>query len=76
MVETDTGKRKLFPDAKLGILLGFLATQAAMAVVEWAGTIDFSSWPTWAATTGALLVGYGVNALTAWAAKHRPSVTR
>lgn len=75
-METDTGKRKLFPDARLGILVGFLATQAAMGIVEWLGTIDFSTWPTWAATTGALLVGYAVNALTAWAAAHRPALAR
>lgn len=70
-METATGKRRLFPDSRLGILAGFLSAQAALGVVEWLGTVDFSTWPTWAATTGALLVSHGVNALTAWAAKRR-----
>jgi hypothetical protein len=65
------GSRTLFNDSKLGILVGFVVTEAAMGVVEWLGTIDFSTWPTWAATTGALIVGYLANAVTAWAAKRR-----
>jgi hypothetical protein len=65
------GSRTLFYDSKLGILFGFIATEAAMGIVEWIGTIDFSTWPTWAATTGALLAGFAVNAITAWAAKRR-----
>jgi hypothetical protein len=63
------GSRTLFNDSLLGILAGFVATQAALGVVEWLGTIDFSTWPTWAATTGALLVGFAIDAITAWAAK-------
>ena len=69
------GARRLFPDSRLGLLVGFVVTQAAMGVVEWAGTIDFSTLPTWAATTAALLVGYGTAALTAWAAKRDPKGT-
>jgi hypothetical protein len=68
-MRTADGSKTLFNDSRLGILAGFIATQAALGVVEWLGTIDFSTWPTWAATTGALLVGFAVNALTAWAAK-------
>jgi hypothetical protein len=68
------GSRKLFNDSKLGILAGFVATQAAMGVVEWLGTIDFSTLPTWLATTGALLAGFAVNAITAWAAKRGATV--
>jgi len=70
-METVSGKRHLFFDSKMGILVGFLATQAAFGVVEWIGTIDFSTLPTWLATTGALLAGYAANAITAWATKRR-----
>lgn len=63
------GSRRLFNDSRWGILVGLIVTQVALGVVEWLGTIDFSTWPTWAATTGALLVGYAANAITAWAAK-------
>jgi hypothetical protein len=34
------GSRTLFNDSLLGILAGFVATQAALGVVEWLGTID------------------------------------
>jgi hypothetical protein len=70
-METTTGKKKLFRDSKLGIFAGFVAAQAALGVVEWLGTVDFSSLPTWAATSAALGVGAAVNAITAWAAKRR-----
>jgi hypothetical protein len=66
---TADGSKRLFNDSKLGILAGFVATQLALGLVEWIGTIDFSTLPTWLATTGALLAGFAVNALTAWAAK-------
>jgi hypothetical protein len=69
IVENADGSRKLFNDSKLGIVVGLVVTQAAMGLVEWIGTIDFSTLPTWAATTGALLAGYAANAITAWAAK-------
>ncbi len=68
------GSKKLFPDSKLGILVGFVATQGALGVVEWLGTVDFSSLPTWAATSAGLAVGAAVNAITAWAAKNRPAM--
>lgn len=67
-----TGAKRLFPDSRLGILVGFVTTQAALGVVEWLGTIDFSSWPTWLATSAGLAAGAGANALTAWAAKRDP----
>lgn len=65
------GSKTLFSDSKLGILVGFVVTEIALGIVEWLGTIDFSTWPTWLATTGALLVGFIANAITAWAAKRR-----
>jgi hypothetical protein len=79
MANTADGSKTLFNDSRLGILAGFVATQIAMGIVEWIGTIDFSTWPTWLATTGALLAGFAVNAITAWAAKrggNRPGTAR
>lgn len=70
---TATGARRLFPDTRLGLLVGFVVTQAAMGLVEWLGTIDFSTLPTWLSTTGALLTGYATAALTAWASKRHPA---
>lgn len=67
------GARKLFPDARLGILLGFVASEASLGVVEWLGTIDFSTLPTWLATSAGLAVGALVNTITAWRAKHTPA---
>lgn len=70
------GSKKLFRDSKIGLGVGFIVTEASMGVVEWLGSIDFSTWPTWAATTGALLVGYAANAVTAWAsARRKPGTT-
>lgn len=69
------GSRRLFADSKLGILAGFVATEAALGVVEWLGTIDFSTLPTWLATSAGLAVGAAVNAITAWAAKRRPNLS-
>lgn len=67
------GSKKLFRDSKIGIGVGFVVTEAAMGVVEWLGSIDFSTLPTWAATTGALLTGYAANAVASWAAARRKS---
>ena len=74
-METETGKKKLFRDSKFGILAGFVAAQAALGVVEMLGSVDFSTLPTWAATSAALAVGAAANALTAWAVKRRKGAT-
>jgi type IV secretory pathway TrbD component len=71
----DNGKRKLFFDSKVGILAGFVATQVALGIVEWIGTIDFSTLPTWLATSAGLAAGAAVNAITAWAAKRDPGTS-
>jgi hypothetical protein len=72
-MEPADGSRRLFPDSRWGILAGFVATQASLGVVEWLGTLDFSTLPTWLATSAGLAVGAAVNAITAWAAKRDPA---
>jgi hypothetical protein len=75
MAETIDGAKKLFNDSKLGILAGFIAAELAMGVVEYLGTVDFSTWPTWLSTTAALAVGFITNAIVAWAAPRRRKAT-
>jgi uncharacterized membrane protein len=68
------GSKTLFNDSKIGLLVNSLVTFAALALVEMLGSIDFSTWPTFLATAGAVLAGLVSNAVAAWAAKRRPAV--
>jgi hypothetical protein len=79
---TVTGKKRLFNDSKLGLLANGVVTVAALAVVEWIGTIDFSTMPTIAATLLGPALGMVANAIVSWAAPRdsgtaaSPGVTR
>jgi len=63
------GAKKLYRDSKLGFAVSTVVTTAALSVVEWLGTIDFSTLPTFASTAAAVLVGQLSGVITAWAAK-------
>lgn len=63
------GAKKLYRDSKLGFVVSSAVTLAALGVVEWLGTIDFSTLPTFFSTVAALAVGQVSGLITAWAAK-------
>lgn len=70
------GAQKLYRDSKLGFVVSTAVTTIALGVVEWLGSIDFSTLPTFAATWGAVLAGQLAGVITAWASKRgTPEVT-
>lgn len=68
-MERADGSRRLFNDSKLGILVGLAVSTLSMMLVEWLGTLDFSTLPTWLSTFAAMAAGYVAAAITAWRAK-------
>ncbi len=66
------GARKLYRDSRLGFAADAAVTLLALGVVEWIGTLDFSTLPTFFATIAALVAGKVAGLITAWAAKRGP----
>lgn len=59
-----TGKGIVGFDAKIGLLVNGLVTAAGLAVVEFLGTLDFSTMPTFFATLAPVAVGMVANFIT------------
>lgn len=59
-----TGKGVVGFDAKVGIAVNAVITAAGLAVVEFLGSLDFSTLPTFAATLAPVAVGLIANFIT------------
>lgn len=73
MARLANGAKKLYNDSRLGFIVSSAVTVAAMGVVEWIGTIDFSTLPTFFSTLAAVAAGQIAGLITAWAAKRGPA---
>lgn len=65
------GSKNLAKESKVGAAVSSLVTVLALGVVEWLGTIDFSTLPTFFATVAALAAGQVAGLISAWATRNR-----
>ncbi len=70
-MERADGSQKLFNDSRLGLLANFAVVTLGSMLVEWLGTLDFSTWPTRFSAIAIFLAGALANAITAWLAPRR-----
>lgn len=61
---TGDGRGTVGFDAKVGLLVNAVITAAGLGVVEFLGTLDFSTLPTFAATLAPVAVGLVANWIT------------
>jgi hypothetical protein len=59
-----TGKGTVGFDAKVGLLVNAVITVVGLALVEWLGSLDFSTLPTFVATLAPVAIGLVANFIT------------